>query len=121
MDNHLKILWLKTGLLHPLDTGGKLRTFNMLKVLNRRHKITYLALSLPDTSEESIKKASEYSSSQILIPFSEAKKRSLNFYCELFLNLFSKYPYAVGKYKSDLMTDAIAERNQILILLFAIF
>ncbi len=111
MDNHLKILWLKTGLLHPLDTGGKLRTFNMLKVLNRRHKITYLALSLPDTSEESIKKASEYSSSQILIPFSEAKKRSLNFYCELFLNLFSKYPYAVGKYKSDLMTDAIAEQE----------
>jgi len=109
MTDQFKILWLKTGLLHPLDTGGKLRTFNMLKVLNRRHKITYLAFSLPETSEESKKKASEYSSSQVLIPFNEAKKRSPKFYCELFLNLFSKYPYAVEKYKSDLMTKAIAE------------
>ncbi len=111
MDNQFKILWLKTGLLHPLDTGGKLRTFNMLKVLNKRHKITYLALKSPDTSAEIVKKACEYSSTQILIPFSEAKKRSFRFYCELFLNLFSKYPYAVAKYKSGLMTKAIAEQE----------
>jgi hypothetical protein len=58
-----------------------------------------------------LSKGSEYSSTQVLIPLKEAQKRSLKFYCELFLNLFSKYPYAVGKYKSGLMTKSIAERE----------
>jgi hypothetical protein len=100
MDNQFKILWLKTGLLHPLDTGGKLRTFNMLKVLNKRHKITFLALKSPDACAEIVQKASEYSSTQILIPFSEAQKRSLKFYCELFFNLFSKYVMRLGNIKA---------------------
>ena len=27
----MRILWLKTELLHPVDKGGKIRTFQMLK------------------------------------------------------------------------------------------
>jgi hypothetical protein len=33
---------LKTELLHPVDKGGKIRTYNMLKELRRDHEITYL-------------------------------------------------------------------------------
>jgi len=29
----VRILWLKTELLHPVDKGGKIRTYNMLKEL----------------------------------------------------------------------------------------
>ena len=40
----MRILWLKTELLHPVDKGGKIRTYNMLKALKRDCHITYLTL-----------------------------------------------------------------------------
>ena len=29
----MRILWLKTELLHPVDKGGRIRTYQMLKAL----------------------------------------------------------------------------------------
>ena len=40
----MKILWLKTELLHPVDKGGKIRTYHLLKQLKVNHQITYLTL-----------------------------------------------------------------------------
>ena len=40
----MRILWLKTELLHPVDKGGKIRTYQMLKDLQREHHVTYLTL-----------------------------------------------------------------------------
>ena len=39
MADSLRILWLKTGPLHPLDTGGKIRTYNMLRELKRNNEV----------------------------------------------------------------------------------
>jgi polysaccharide biosynthesis protein PslH len=39
----LKILWVKPGKLLPLDTGGKLRTYNILRHLSAAHSVTYLS------------------------------------------------------------------------------
>jgi sugar transferase (PEP-CTERM/EpsH1 system associated) len=36
----MKILWVKAGGLVPLDTGGRTRSFQILKQLARRHEIT---------------------------------------------------------------------------------
>jgi sugar transferase (PEP-CTERM/EpsH1 system associated) len=36
----MRILWVKAGGLVPLDTGGKTRSFQILKDLARRHEIT---------------------------------------------------------------------------------
>ena len=38
----MNILWLKTELLHPLDKDGRMRTYHILRELNREHRITYL-------------------------------------------------------------------------------
>ncbi|MGC8828864.1 MAG: glycosyltransferase [Verrucomicrobiia bacterium] len=111
-DKPLKILWLKTGLLHPLDTGGKLRTYNMLKELKKRHKITYLALKPADYRQEYLEKANEYSHFQILVQWNETRKGALRFYCELFLNLFSALPYSIEKYKSEEMGREIATQEK---------
>lgn len=37
----MKILWVKAGGLLPLDTGGKIRSYNILKELARNHEITF--------------------------------------------------------------------------------
>lgn len=39
----MKILWVKTGKILPLDTGGKLRTYNILRHLSANHELTYLS------------------------------------------------------------------------------
>lgn len=39
----MKILWVKPGKLLPLDSGGKLRTYNILRQLTFHHAVTFLS------------------------------------------------------------------------------
>ncbi len=39
----MKILWVKSGRLLPVDTGGKIRSYNILRQLDRAHEVTYLS------------------------------------------------------------------------------
>ena len=39
----MKILWAKAGKLLPVDTGGKIRSFNILRHLAREHEVTLLS------------------------------------------------------------------------------
>lgn len=104
----LRIVWVKTGPLHPLDTGGKIRTYNMLKELKKKHHITYIALALLETKDENKQKAAEYCHEAIWIPWEETNKVSYHFYVELLQNaLFSDLPYAVQKYQSLEMENYI--------------
>ncbi len=41
----MRILWLKSDLLLPLDKGGRLRTWHLMRHLARRHDITYLSFA----------------------------------------------------------------------------
>jgi len=43
----MNILWLNAGLLLPLDKGGKLRTWHLMRHLARRHDVSYLSFSDP--------------------------------------------------------------------------
>ena len=40
----MKILWVKAGGLVPPDTGGKIRSYNILRELARQHSVTFLFL-----------------------------------------------------------------------------
>jgi glycosyltransferase involved in cell wall biosynthesis len=39
----LRILWVKAGKLLPVDTGGKIRSYNILRHLARSHQVTLLS------------------------------------------------------------------------------
>jgi len=39
----MKILWVKAGKLLPVDTGGKIRSFNILRHLARDHEVVFLS------------------------------------------------------------------------------
>ncbi len=108
MSRPLRLLWLKTGPLHPLDSGGKLRTFHMLRELRREHQVTYLSL-LPDDADKGAKDgAAEYSQEQIWIPWRETPKWSTLFFAELAGNLLlSRLPYVIEKYRSARMAESI--------------
>src|SRR6185295_14784644 len=113
MEKKLRILWLKTGPLHPLDSGGKLRTFNMLRELKKNHAITYLSLWPEDGDAGARQEASAYSDEQIWVPWRETHKFSLPFYAGLAGNwLASGRPYVIDKYQSAEMAAKIAELDR---------
>src|SRR5215510_5163251 len=107
----MKILWLKTELLHPVDKGGKIRTYHLLKQLKADHHITYLTLDDGAAPADAVESAVEYCHDLIRIPHSTRPKFSAGFYAELVLNMCSSFPYAIRKYKSDAMTRAITEKT----------
>jgi polysaccharide biosynthesis protein PslH len=39
----LRILWVKAGKILPVDTGGKIRSYNILRHLTRNHQVTLLS------------------------------------------------------------------------------
>jgi glycosyltransferase involved in cell wall biosynthesis len=96
----VRILWLKTELLHPIDKGGKIRTYQMLKELKKAHHITYLTLDDGSADVDALEKSSEYAHRTITVPHRTATKFSTKFYFELANNLVSSLPYALQKYVS---------------------
>lgn len=106
----MHILWLKTELLHPVDKGGKIRTYNMLKELKRDHRITYLTLDDGLADAGARKQAEEYCHELVCIQHQQRDKFTPGFYGELLFNLVSTLPYAIKKYQSALMRREIIER-----------
>ena len=96
----MRILWLKTELLHPVDKGGKIRTFHMLRELKREHHITYLTLDDGSAPPDAAERAEEYCHELVRVEHRTRAKFSAGFYVELAANLVSPLPYFMKKYKS---------------------
>ena len=103
----MHILWLKTELLHPVDKGGRIRTYNMLRALCRAHRVTYLTLDDGTAAPDAAERAAEYCHELVRVPFATAPKRSPRFFAELAANAVSPLPYAVAKYRVPAMREAV--------------
>ncbi len=96
----MNILWLNAGLLLPLDKGGKLRTWHLMRHLAQRHEITYLSFADPDTSPADREGMREVAAHVQVVPRRDPQKGTLAFYTDAASRLFDPLPYAVGKYRS---------------------
>ncbi|MDQ6887056.1 MAG: glycosyltransferase family 4 protein [Gemmatimonadota bacterium] len=105
----MRILWLKSELLHPVDKGGRIRTYYMLRELRREHHVTYLALDDGDAAPDAVARSDEYCDTLIRVPFATTRKGTPAFYAELLRNLGSRLPYAIWKYQSPEMRTRIAQ------------
>ena len=109
-----RILWVKADPLFPLDSGGKIRTFQMLKTWHCWHSLTYLSLFPKGTSSVARVHANSYSSHQAWIPWQDQPKKSVLFYLQLLKNLlFSGDPYVIDKYRSDAAAKEIARLDMV--------
>jgi len=108
----MRILWLKTELLHPVDKGGKIRTYQMLKELKRDHSITYLTLDDGTADPNARELAAEYCDELICIPHKQRRKFTPRFYAELGFNLVSNLPYAIAKYESTEMRRRVFDLTE---------
>jgi polysaccharide biosynthesis protein PslH len=97
------ILWLKTELLHPVDKGGKIRSYQILKELTLKHHVTYLTLDDGMADNAAYELAAEYCHELIRIPHRRRVKLTAGFYADLVFNFTSNLPYAIAKYQSPEM------------------
>src|ERR1051325_4410740 len=97
----MRMLWLKSDLLLPLDKGGKLRTWHLMRHLAREHEITYLAFEEPGTARAHVDGMREVAARIETIERSDPPKGSPRFYADAALHLLDPLPYAVGKYRSS--------------------
>jgi sugar transferase (PEP-CTERM/EpsH1 system associated) len=96
----VKILWLNAGLLLPLDKGGKLRTWHLMRHLAARHEITYLSFSEPSQRDEHRTGMREVCRRLETIPRTDPAKGTLSFYADAARYVVDPIPYAVAKYRS---------------------
>lgn len=95
----MRILWLKSDLLLPLDKGGRLRTWHLMRHLAKRHEITYLSF-IERGQEREAAGMREVARRVVTVPRSDPAKRSLLFYMDAARYLADPLPYAVAKYRS---------------------
>lgn len=104
----MNLLWLKSELLHPIDKGGKIRTYQTLRFLKERHRVTYLTLDDGQAAPDAAARAHEYCHDLVRVPFAPPARGTPGFFADLARNLASSLPYAVARYRSAAMTEAIA-------------
>jgi sugar transferase (PEP-CTERM/EpsH1 system associated) len=105
----VKILWLNAGLLLPLDKGGKLRTWHLMRHLAARHDITYVSFSEPSQRHEHRTGMREVCRRLETIPRSDPGKGTLQFYADAARYIVDPIPYAVAKYRSPGYAARVAD------------
>lgn len=84
----------------PLNTGKRLRTYNLVKRLQKEHSITYLCYGdplqeLPDCPNVNL----------VTLPSPVTEQEGFNFYLALIANLFSTNPYIIDRHYSSVMAS----------------
>ena len=97
----MKLLWLNAGLLLPLDKGGKLRTWHIMRHLAARHDITYLSFADASQTDKDRSGMREVCSKLVTIPRTDPGKGTWRFYADAAGYVVDRVPYAVAKYRSD--------------------
>jgi len=105
----MRILWLKSDLLLPLDKGGKLRTWHLMRQLAKHHATTFLSYADPDQPREDIQGMREVANEVITVPRRDPMKGTLAFYMDAARHLVDSRPYAVAKYESAAYRQALLD------------
>jgi polysaccharide biosynthesis protein PslH len=108
----MKILWVKSGPLFPADTGGKIRTLNMLRELSALHEVTYLSLLPSSVPLHPDEEPDRYAQHKIWIPFADYPRRSTRFFIQLFFGMVSSKPFALSKHYSSELRQRLIELDE---------
>lgn len=111
----MKILWVKPGKLLPLDTGGKLRTYNILRHLAASHELTYLSYYGGARDEAYEREVLAQLPGTVSIHTSKQPSGTTERYLDYLRSLPLQAPYAVSQFAAPqvqkLLRDWIPQRR----------
>jgi glycosyltransferase involved in cell wall biosynthesis len=95
----VRILWVKVGGLWPLDSGGRVRSFNILSELARRHAVTVLTTHDPAERPAELELRLPQCERVTSLPYAAPKWRSARFAATLLRSWFSELPADLLKHR----------------------
>ena len=98
----MKILFVAPRLPLPADTGGKIRTLNILKQLAKYHQVHLACFSFDRNDEKFKKSLQEMGVKVTLVPFSEPSTLS-----KIACILLNTLPFSINKYYVYAMEQAL--------------
>jgi len=93
----MKILWVKAGGLVPPDTGGKIRSYNILRELARRHSVTFFSFYATHDHDEHPELKSIFEN-VICVPMKLPAAKSAAEMFSYGIHLFSSEAYGIAKF-----------------------
>jgi len=106
----MKLLWLKAGGLHPQNSGGKIRTYNLLRCLAQRHEVTLVSYHRFGEGEVACDASLEQLLSRVIaIPSSEPVHSTAAFYISYAKSLWSRTPFQLRRFRNAGVARRIAE------------
>jgi sugar transferase (PEP-CTERM/EpsH1 system associated) len=99
----LKIIWVKAGGLVPLDTGGKIRSYHILRELSRRHDVTFFTSYAEHRGD--IHGELEHIFAQVIrYPLPLPRSRSFEHLTHYARGFFSRQPHQLVRHVSSHVT-----------------
>jgi glycosyltransferase involved in cell wall biosynthesis len=98
----LRILWVKVGGLWPLNTGGRLRSFHLIRELSRHHQISVITTHHPEEASAELARQLPNCRDVTSLPHASTKHDSLRFLYLLLRSWLTRLP--VDLYKSRITT-----------------
>lgn len=99
----LKILWVKVGGLVPLDTGGKIRSYHILREMSRRHNVTFFT-SYADHRDDIHGELDRVFARVIRYPLRVPESRSIGHLAHYARGFFSRQPHQFLRYQNSQVT-----------------
>ena len=93
----MKILWVKAGGLVPPDTGGKIRSYNILRELARGHSVTFFSFYAAH-SHDAHADLKNIFDRVVCVPLRLPTAKSLGEIRDYGIRLLSSQPYNIAKY-----------------------
>jgi sugar transferase (PEP-CTERM/EpsH1 system associated) len=102
----MKILWVKGGGLVPPDSGGKIRSYHILRELAKRHSVTFFSYYAehPSDIHEQLTQLFERA---VYIPLRIPIPRSRGEICHFARHMWSPLPYSVAKHSQTTVVSAL--------------
>ena len=106
----MNVVTVSSYLPHPANSGGRIRTLNLLTRLARRHTITFIANRCANPAESRAARSFLKAHGMEVVEVEQAAippKKGPAFYLRLAANLASKVPYSVASHTSPAIEVAV--------------
>jgi glycosyltransferase involved in cell wall biosynthesis len=105
----MRVLWVKMGGLWPLNTGGRQRSFQLLRELSRRHQVVLVTTDGPDDEPAGLANSLDRCERIVSVPYHAPKQGSARFAATLARSWASRYPVDLWKWRSPEVRRLIAQ------------
>ncbi|MDQ3258756.1 MAG: glycosyltransferase family 4 protein, partial [Acidobacteriota bacterium] len=105
----MRILWVKAGKLLPVDTGGKIRSYNLLQQLAARQETTLLSYYGGQRDEAYEQEIKRHLPGAVTIHTGAPDSHALEQGLDYVRHLPSRAPYAVTKFTAPAVRRVLAE------------